>query len=114
VTGAIVQTRAVDAGRHEITIEGRLYAASVGELRTSLEAIVSGARAVIVDATRLESIDAAALRVFVDALKALRPRGGTMIFFGLTPTNRRLFEITGLDRVATVVADRDAALGVTT
>jgi anti-anti-sigma regulatory factor len=34
-----------------------------------------------------------------------------MIFYGLTPANRRLFEITGMDRVATVVTHRDEALG---
>ena len=93
-----------------MTIVGRPYGASAGELRASLEAVSSRAAAVIVDATRLEAIDAAALKVFVDALKQLRPRGGRMIFFGLTPPNRRLFEITGLDRVATVAADRDEAL----
>jgi anti-anti-sigma factor len=95
-----------------MTIAGRLYGASAGDLRTSLEAVSSRASAIIVDATRLEAIDAAALRVFVDALKELRPRGGRMIFFGLTPPNRRLFEIIGLDRVATVAADRDEALEV--
>jgi anti-anti-sigma factor len=112
--GATVHMRAVDSSRHELTIEGRLYAASAGELRTMLEQVAPRARAVIVDATRLEAIDAAVLRVFVDALKELRPHGGTLIFFGLTPANRRLFEITGLDRVATVVAGRDDALGAGT
>jgi anti-anti-sigma factor len=102
--------RAVDALRHELTVEGRLYAASAGELRTCLESVASRARAIVVDATRLEAIDAAALKVFVDALKELRPHGGTIVFFGLTPTNRRFFEITGLDRVTTLVAGRDDAL----
>ncbi len=110
MASATVQLRSVDASRHEIAIAGRLYGASAGELRTSLEEIAPRASVIIVDATRLEAIDATALRVFVDALKQLRPRGGRLIFFGLTPANRRLFEITGLDRVATVAADRAAAL----
>jgi anti-anti-sigma factor len=111
VASAKLQMRALDSSRHEITVEGRLYAGSAGELRKALEAVVPRARAVLVDATRLEAIDAAALKVFVDALKQLRAQGGTMIFYGLTPANRRLFEITGMDRVATVVAHRDEALG---
>jgi anti-anti-sigma factor len=111
VASPIVKTVAADGSRHEIAVAGRLYAAAAPELRRALEPAAERARTILVDATQLEAVDAVALQAFVEALKRLRPRGGTMVFFGLTPPNRRLFEITGLDRVVTIVASRDEALG---
>src|SRR5262249_10236371 len=106
----LVQTRAVDGSRHEITLGGRLYANVAAQLRTALDE-AARARTILVDASRLESIDAVALRVFLDAVRRLRPCGGTVVFYGLTDPNRRVFARTGLERIVTIVASRDDALG---
>ena len=106
-----VQSSALDAGRYELRLTGRVYGSAATELRATLDAAVTArAQTIVVDATDLDTIDAMAVHVFVDVLKILRPRGGNIVFFGLRPTPRRLFDITGFDRVVAVVESRDDAL----
>lgn len=106
-----IQSRQVDATRHEIVLVGRLHAGAVADLRTSLDQAVSRANVVVLDATALESVDAIALQAVVDAVKRLRPRGGSILLFGVRPSVRRLLELTAVDRLVTVRTSRDDALG---
>jgi len=107
-----LQTRPAEGNAHyrEIALGGRVYADAAPELRAALEQAVAGADTILVDASALEQIDAVALRTFVDVLKHLRPRNGRLLFFGLHPTIRRTFELTHLDEVVSIAADRNEAL----
>jgi anti-sigma B factor antagonist len=99
------------AARHELKLEGRVYADVAPQLRDELSrALEQGMRGLLVDARELEQIDSAGLNEFVQLLKRLRPLGGTITFYGLTPTIQRVFDITKLNKVMGVKATREDAL----
>jgi anti-anti-sigma factor len=52
----------------------------------------------VIDCTRVEFMDAAALNGFVALNAALSRRGQHLRINGLRPPTRRLFELTGLDQ----------------
>lgn len=99
-------------GRCELALKGRVYADVCPQLRDELtRAVEGGVRELLVDCTHLEQIDSAGLNEFVQLLKRLRPMGGRIVFFGLSASIQRVFDITKLNRVMTVARTRDEALG---
>lgn len=76
-----------------------------------LDAIESGATDVIVDLTLTTFIDSAALGVLVGAVRRLRERDGRLSIVCSERSIRKIFEITGLDRVLAIHASRQEALG---
>jgi anti-anti-sigma factor len=108
--GPGIRSRPLDAIGQEIVLAGRLHAGSVAELRRILDDASSRGGLLLLDATALESVDAIALRVVVDAVKRLRPSGGTVTMFGVRPTVRRMLQLTAVDRLVTVRDSREEAL----
>jgi anti-anti-sigma factor len=102
----------VTPARREVALAGRVYADAAPALRASLDEATGRSAMLVIDAVALEHIDGVALQVFVDVLKVLRPRGGRLVFFGLSPIVARTFAITGLDRLVTIVASRAEAQSV--
>lgn len=100
-------------GRCEVALKGRVYADVSPQLRDELtRAVDAGARELVIDCSHLEQIDSAGLNEFVQLLKKLRALGGgTIVFFGLSTSIQRVFDITKLNRVMTVARTRDEALG---
>jgi anti-anti-sigma factor len=98
------------SARHEIALVGRVYADAVPALRAALAEAAAASDVVLVDATKLDAIDGAALRAFVELVKTLRARGGRLVFFGLSPLLERTFAVTAFDQLVTILASRDAAL----
>lgn len=104
---------ATGTARAELALKGRVYADVATQLRDELaRALEGGARELIVDATHLEQIDSAGLNEFVQTLKRLRPLGGRIVFFGLSSSIQRVFDITKLNKVMSVARTREEALGV--
>ncbi|MCO5171808.1 MAG: STAS domain-containing protein [Planctomycetes bacterium] len=100
------------AARAELALKGRVYADVCPQLRDELtRAVEGGARELLIDATHLEQIDSAGLNEFVQLLRRLRPQGGKIVFFGLSPSIQRVFDITKLNKVMGVAASREDALG---
>lgn len=100
-----------EPGWHELALEGKVYADVAPELRDALlGGHEQGLRRLVVDARRLEQIDSAGLGAFVELLKRLRPEGGRIVFYGLSPGIERVFEITKLRKVIDVVPERADAL----
>lgn len=111
---ATFERRPLSASRSELALRGRVYADVAPQLREELgRALEGGVRDLIIDATHLEQIDSAGLNEFVQLLKKLRPLGGRIVFYGLTPNLQRVFDITKLNKVLQVVVTREDALGVT-
>ncbi len=102
-----------ERGTHELRLRGRMYADVAPALKGDLMRLVEeGAlKGLIVDARELEQIDSSGLNVFVQLLKQLRPAGGKIVFFGLNPNIRRVFDITKLARVMGVEESRADAVG---
>jgi anti-sigma B factor antagonist len=91
--------------------DGDLIAAP--ELRAHVDqAIGRGAHALLLDLTAATFVDSTALGILVDALKRLRPRGGRVAVACPDPGIRKVFDITGLDRMLPVLESVPDALAV--
>jgi anti-sigma B factor antagonist len=87
------------------------------DLRTSqtlrgrlLDLVDEGYRGIVVDFTQVRFCDASGLGALVAAHNRLRERGGELRVAGPRPPQRRLFGITGLDRVIKVHDGVEAAV----
>ncbi|MCO1657186.1 STAS domain-containing protein [Pseudonocardia humida] len=84
-------------------LSGELDLASIGQLRDTLSALRrEGYRHVVLDLSGLDFLDAAGLGALVRADRLFRDGGATLVLTGLRPAQRRLLEITGLDRTLLV------------
>jgi len=82
-------------------------------LRAALAAAVRGHATVVVDMTRTHACDTAGLHVLVRAHRRALAQGGELRLVISGPEVRRLFAITGLDRVIRQFASLDEALAQT-
>jgi anti-anti-sigma factor len=82
-------------------------------LRGALAAAVRGHATVVVDMTRTHACDTAGLHVLVRAHRRALAQGGELRLVAPRPDVRRLFAITGLDRVIRHFASLDEALAQT-
>lgn len=88
-----------------LTLHGELDVVTSGPLRDTLRAAFEdGVRAVTVDLTDVCFMDASTLGVLVGAHRRFEAGGGTLRLLAPQRTVRRLFEVTGLDRVLHVEA----------
>jgi anti-sigma B factor antagonist len=72
-------------------------------LAEALDAVIdAGATVVRIDGTRLDFIDSSGLRVLVDAHRRLGGESTALVLTHVSPTLRRLLEVTGLDEHVTV------------
>ena len=91
---------------------GELDLYTAPELKQELlEVIEGGVTEIVVDLTRTTFIDSATLGVLVGAVRRLRERDGKLSIVCSDRSIRKIFEITGLDRVLEIYAGRDEALG---
>jgi anti-anti-sigma factor len=79
-------------------------------LRAALAAAARGNATVVVDMTRTHACDTAGLHVLVRAHRRALAHGGELRLVMPSPEVRRLFAITGLDRVIRRFASLDEAL----
>ena len=82
-------------------------------LRAALAAGARGHATVVVDMTRTHACDTAGLHVLVRAHRRALAQGGQLRLVVPSPDVRRLFAITGLDRVIRHFASLDEALAQT-
>jgi anti-sigma B factor antagonist len=75
-----------------------------------VRAVEGGSRRVVVDLTDTTFIDSTTLGVLVGGLRRLRPDGGDLALVITDRNIRKVFEITGLDRVFAIHETRDEAL----
>lgn len=110
------ETDAVEVIRHSpdvavLVVHGQADLHTAPELREQLhDAIDDGAFHVIVDLTDASFVDSMTLGVLLGGVKRLRPQGGQLRVVVDQPGLRRIFEVTLLDRVFTLVSTREDAL----
>lgn len=75
-----------------------------------VRAVDSGAALVLIDLTATTFIDSTTLGVLVGGLRRLRPNGGELVLIIVDRNIRKIFEITGLDRVFPIYETRAEAL----
>src|SRR6476469_10933215 len=96
---------------HIVAITGSLDSASSPEAQKSLDAVVAGAKKVLLDFSQLDYISSAGLRVLLGAAKKLRASGGTLGMFGLNQSVREVFEISGFATILSIYKSEAEALG---
>jgi anti-sigma B factor antagonist len=83
-----------------ISVAGEVDLYTAPELKQELVRVIEeGTRNVIVDMSETTFIDSTTLGVLVSGLKRLRPSGGQLALVVTDRNIRKVFDITGLDRV---------------
>ena len=94
-----------------IAVHGQADLHTAGDLRSAISgAIERGAVDLVVDLSEATFIDSMTLGVLLGAVKRLRPAGGGVRVVCSDPHIRRIFEITLLDRIFALHADRQSAV----
>lgn len=94
-----------------VVLTGRLDSTNAADTEAQILAqIEAGSPRVVVDASGLEYLSSAGLRVFLVVAKRVKANGGALALHSLTAHVREVFEISGFVNVLTVCADRAEAL----
>jgi len=84
----------------KITIEGEVDIYTSSHLKSKLYDIVDTRKTDIkIDCSKLDYIDSTGLGIFAGVLKRVKQYGKNIYLIGLKSSIRKLFTITGLDRV---------------
>jgi anti-sigma B factor antagonist len=105
-----VRTRQTGPAAYRIAVAGEFDMYTAPEFRHDLHSCVEkGAQEVIVDLSGASFIDSTFLGVLLGGMRSLRERDGDLTV--VCPDSiRRIFEVTGLDRVLTITAPPAAAV----
>lgn len=93
-----------------VAAPGEIDITTAYRLRAALASAARGHATVVVDMTRTRACDTAGLHILVRAHRRALARGGELRLVISGPDVRRLFAITGLDRVIRQFASLDEAL----
>jgi anti-sigma B factor antagonist len=94
-----------------VVLRGDLDLATAPELRECLVKVIDEGERVVIDLEAVGFLDSAGLGILVGGLKRARTRGGELELVCTGQDVLKPLEITGLDRVFTIHAGRDRALG---
>jgi anti-sigma B factor antagonist len=93
-----------------VSLEGEVDLYTAPELKQELHRLVGeGAKQIVIDMTATTFIDSTTLGVLLSVVKRVRPEGGAVLLVCPDRNVRRIFEITLLDRVFTIVDTREEA-----
>ena len=107
-----IKTEPLENDAYVIALSGEVDLYTAPEFKQQLlEVIGKGGKDVVVDLTDTTFIDSTTLGVLVGGVKRLRPNGGQLSLVCSDRNITKIFEITGLDRVFTIHATREAAVG---
>ena len=110
-TAFVVETIGGDESAPVIAVHGQADLHTAPQLRAAITtALDSGASGLVIDLSEASFIDSMTLGVLLGAVKRLRPSGGSVSVVCTDSHIRRIFEITLLDRVFSIHADRGGAL----
>ncbi len=104
------QHRVVCARDEVVSLDGPLDAACADAARDRLHRLLAPGVRLVVDLSGVGFIDSAGLWALVSAFKRARAVTGDVVLCGVRPAVRAVLELTSLDRVLEVFADREAAL----
>ena len=100
-----------DQGVTVIALTGEVDLYTAPELKEELVRVIDdGARRIVIDFRDTTFIDSTTLGVLVSGLKRLRPQGGNLALVITDNNIRKIFEITGLDRVFSIHEQRGEAV----
>ena len=97
-------------GTRIVAFAGSMDSTTSPEAQRALDEVLAGASSVALDFTALDYISSAGLRVLLGAAKALRASGGSLRIFGLNPSVREVFDISGFSTILAVYPTEAEAL----
>jgi anti-sigma B factor antagonist len=90
----------VDRGLPVIAVAGEIDVATAPQLREALHGVIGqGQATVVLDLLDVTFLDSTALGVLVGGLKRCRELGGELHVVVIDPRIKKIFEITGLNKV---------------
>jgi stage II sporulation protein AA (anti-sigma F factor antagonist) len=95
---------------HIVAIAGSMDSTTSPEAQKALDVVLAVASKVALDFTKLDYISSAGLRVLLGAAKTLLASGGSLGIFGLNPSVREVFEISGFSTILAVYPSEAEAL----
>jgi anti-sigma B factor antagonist len=96
----IASEREPDSPILVLHLAGRLDAGTVGQMeRAMADAQAAGARAILVDMSRLTYVSSSGLRVLLSARTAVRKRGGDLFLCALSHPVREVFDMVGFSAI---------------
>jgi len=95
-----METRTSEKELPIIGLEGEVDVYTAPQLKQQMIVLLEqGARAIVVDLTKVDYLDSTALGVLIGGLKRLREIDGNLMLICPSARIRRVFEITGLDKI---------------
>lgn len=95
--GPAAFSRSAGGGVPLLVARGEIDAYTSPDFRRELQALIDvDSTRVVVDFSAVDFIDSSGLGVLVGALKRMRERDGEIVLRGLTPSTKKVFDITGL------------------
>lgn len=95
-----METRTLEKDLPVIELEGEVDVYTAPQLKQQMIGLLeSGARELVVDLSKVDYLDSTALGVLIGGLKRMREMDGNMVLVCPSPRIRRVFEITGLDKI---------------
>lgn len=95
-----MDTRTLDQELPIIELEGEVDVYTAPQLKQQMISLLEGGtQEMLVDLTKVEYLDSTALGVLIGGLKRMREKDGNMVLICPSPRIRRVFEITGLDKI---------------
>ena len=106
-----IQTEELEGDAAVISLTGEVDLYTAPELKQELVRLIEdGSRTVVIDMTDTTFIYSTTLGVLVSGVKRLRPLDGRLALVIVDRNILKIFEITGLDRVFSIFANRAEAL----
>ncbi len=94
-----------------IDLEGEVDVYTAPQLKQQIITLLdSGIKHVIVNLSAVDYLDSTALGVLIGGLKRLRERNGTLDLICPNQRIKRIFEITGLDKIFDIFPNEEEAL----
>jgi anti-sigma B factor antagonist len=105
-----MDTRTIDNKLPVIELEGEVDVYTAPQLKQQMiNLLESGNKQMIIDLTKVEYLDSTALGVLIGGLKRMREMDGNMMLVCPSARIRRVFEITGLDKIFDIYNTADEA-----
>lgn len=105
-----IETENLEADVPVIELEGEVDVYTAPQLKQQMISLLeSGTMQMVVDLTKVEYFDSTALGVLIGGLKRIRERDGNLSLICPNPRIRRVFEITGLDKIFDIYSGADEA-----
>ncbi len=95
-----------EVGAVVVGVRGELDTYTAPRLRDRLREVIDseGSHVLQLELSEMTFVDSSGLAVFVDALKRVRQRGGTLTLHAPTRPTVKVLEISGLDKVFDITA----------